>query len=135
MSLNVALEFASCGYVVLPVGPDKRPWIAHAVHSASTDPHTILRWSWTGAACAVATGERMEVLDVDVRGAGGALPLGAQGNPPACEGGIDGFTTLNALVAQAGSSHGHSKRHRGSNTLIDLLMRKIASTVPNSLRS
>jgi hypothetical protein len=43
--------------------------------------------------------------------------------------------SLNALVAQAGSSHGHSKRHRGSNTLIDLLMRKIASTVPNSLRS
>jgi hypothetical protein len=79
MSLNVALEFASCGYAVLPVGPDKRPWIAHGVHSASTDPHTILRWSWTGAACAVATGERMEVLDVDVRGAGGALPLGAQG--------------------------------------------------------
>ncbi|MGB8127914.1 MAG: bifunctional DNA primase/polymerase [Pseudolabrys sp.] len=78
MSLNVALEFASLRRPS-SFGPDKRPWIAHGVHSASTDPHTILRWSWTGAACAVATGERMEVLDVDVRGAGGALPLGAQG--------------------------------------------------------
>ena len=39
----------------------------------------------------------MEVLDVDVRGAGGGLPLGGQGNPPACEGGIDGFATLKSL--------------------------------------
>jgi hypothetical protein len=80
MSLNVALEFASCGYAVLPVSALTNVLgLRTASTLASTDPHTILRWSWTGAACAVATGERMEVLDVDVRGAGGALPLGAQG--------------------------------------------------------
>ena len=38
MSLNVALEFASRGYAVLPVGPNKRPWTEHGVHSATTNP-------------------------------------------------------------------------------------------------
>jgi hypothetical protein len=49
--------------------------------------------------CAVATGEKVEVLDVDVRGADGAQPVEGQGNPPPCEGegGIDGFATLKAL--------------------------------------
>ena len=79
MTLTVALDFASRGYAVLPVGPNKRPWTEHGVHSATTDPHTILRWSWTGAACAVATGEKVEVLDVDLREGSSALPQGAQG--------------------------------------------------------
>jgi hypothetical protein len=81
MSLNVALEFASCGYVVLPVGPDKRPWIAHGVHSASTDPHTILRWSWTGAACAVATGERWLHHTQRPRGTGWVEPRPLEAPP------------------------------------------------------
>ena len=97
MSLNVALEFASRGYSVLPVGPDKRPWTEHGVYSASFDPHIFSRWDWNGAACAIATGEKVEVLDVDVRGAVGAQPLVGQGNSPACEGGVDGFATLRAL--------------------------------------
>jgi hypothetical protein len=97
MSLNVALDFASRGYAVLAVGPNKRPWTPHGVYSASSDPSIFSRWDWNGAACAIATGEKVEVLDVDVRGAVGALPLGAQGNPPACEGGIDGFATLKSL--------------------------------------
>jgi Bifunctional DNA primase/polymerase, N-terminal len=103
MSLNVALAFASRGYAVLPVGPDKRPWIKHGVHAAATDPRTILRWSWTGAACAVATGESMEVLDVDVRRnampLAPAQPLGAQGKPSLHGEGdeVDGFSTLKAL--------------------------------------
>ena len=69
MTLNVALDFASRGYAVLPVGPNKRPWTEHGVHSASTDAAVFSRWDWSGAACAVATGERVEVLDVDLRGA------------------------------------------------------------------
>ncbi len=96
MTLTAALDFASRGFAVLPVGPNKRPWIKHGVHAATSDPYTIHRWSWSGAACAVATGERVEVLDVDLRGGNGALPLVGQGNPPACEG-IDGFATLKAL--------------------------------------
>jgi hypothetical protein len=99
MTLTVALDFASRGYAVLPVGPNKRPWTEHGVHSATTDPHTILRWSWTGAACAVATGEKVEVLDVDLREGSSALPQGAQESSSACggEGGTDGFATLKAL--------------------------------------
>jgi hypothetical protein len=97
MSLNTALDFASRGYAVLPVGPDKRPWTDHGVHSASSNPLIFSRWDWKGAACAVATGEKVEVLDVDVRDAGGAQPLVGQGNPPACEGGVDGFVTLKSL--------------------------------------
>jgi Bifunctional DNA primase/polymerase, N-terminal len=96
MSLNVALDFASRGYAVLPVGPNKRPWTEHGVYSASSNPSIFSRWSWTGAACAVATGEKVEVLDVDVRGADGARPLVDQGSPSACEG-QDGFVTLKAL--------------------------------------
>jgi len=90
-------------YAVLPVGPDKRPWTDHGVHSATTDPHTILRWSWSGAACAIATGEKVEVLDVDVRRNATPLapaqPLVAQGNPPLHGEGneLDGFSTLTAL--------------------------------------
>jgi hypothetical protein len=95
MSLNVALEFASRGYSVLPVGPNKRPWTDHGVHSASSDPSVFSRWDWKGAACAIATGEKVEVLDVDLRGASGALPLVGQGSPP--EGGVDGFATLKSL--------------------------------------
>ena len=96
MTLNVALDFASRGYAVLPVGPNKRPWTEHGVHSASTDAAVFSRWDWSGAACAVATGEKVEVLDVDVRGGAGGLPLVGQGNPPAC-GVIDGFATLKSL--------------------------------------
>ena len=96
-ALNTALEFASRGYAVLPVGPNKRPWTPNGVYSASTDPSIFSRWDWSGAACAVATGEKVEVLDVDVRGGVGGLPYGAQGNPSACDGGIDGFATLKAL--------------------------------------
>jgi hypothetical protein len=79
MSLNVALEFASRGFAVLPVGPNKNPWTPHGVYSATSDPSIFSRWDWNGAACAVATGEKVEVLDVDVRGAGSALLLGGQG--------------------------------------------------------
>jgi hypothetical protein len=98
MSLNVALAFADRGYAVLPVGPNKRPWTEHGVHSASSNPSIFSRWDWKGAACAVATGEKVEVLDVDVRGADGAQPLVGQGSSSACEGeGHDGFATLKAL--------------------------------------
>jgi hypothetical protein len=34
MSLNTALEFASRGYAVLPVGPDKRPR-GHHIHKST----------------------------------------------------------------------------------------------------
>jgi Bifunctional DNA primase/polymerase, N-terminal len=67
------------------------------VYSASSNPSIFSRWDWNGAACAIATGGKVEVLDVDVRGAVGALPLVGQGNPPAWEGGIDGFATLKSL--------------------------------------
>ena len=97
MSLNVALDFASRGYAVLPVGPNKRPWTEHGVHGASTDAAVFSRWDWSGAACVVATGEKVEVLDVDVRGGVGGLPHGAQRNPSACDEGIDGFATLKSL--------------------------------------
>jgi Bifunctional DNA primase/polymerase, N-terminal len=98
MAFATALAFAERGFSVLPVGPNKVPWTEHGVHSASSDPHIFSRWDWKGAACAIATGEKVEVLDVDVRGAGGAQPLVAQGSPSACEGqGVDGFSTLKAL--------------------------------------
>jgi hypothetical protein len=99
MTLATALEFANRGFSVLPVGPNKRPWTKNGVYSASSDPHILLRWDWKGAACAVATGEKVEVLDVDVRRSR-ALPSGDQGNPSACEGegdDVDGFSTLKAL--------------------------------------
>src|SRR5262245_36039495 len=65
-ALNVALEFASRGYAVLAVGPDKRPWTEHGVYSASSDPQVFSRFNWNGAVCAVATGT-LEAL-------GGELP-------------------------------------------------------------
>jgi hypothetical protein len=99
MTFATALAFAERGFSVLPVGPNKVPWTDHGVYSATSDPSVFSRWDWKGAACAVATGEKVEVLDVDVRGAVGALPLGGQGNPPACGGGggVDGFATLKPL--------------------------------------
>lgn len=60
---HVALEFSKRGFSVLPVGPNKRPWTEHGVYSASTDPHIFSRWE--GAACALATGGKVEVLDAD----------------------------------------------------------------------
>ena len=58
MSLNVALEFVSRGYAVLPVGPNKRPWIEHGVYGATTDARSP-PLVWSGAACAIATGEKV----------------------------------------------------------------------------
>jgi hypothetical protein len=89
MSLTTALEFAKRGYAVVPVGPNKRPWAEHGVNSASNNPLVVTRWNWNGAACAVATGELVEVLDVDLRESGS----GTQGNPS----GVDGFATLKAI--------------------------------------
>ena len=99
MTFATALTFAERGFSVLPVGPDKRPWTEHGVHSASSDPSVFSRWDWKGAACAIATREKVEVLDVDVRGAGGALPLVGQGNASLHREGddVDGFSTLAAL--------------------------------------
>ena len=92
--LATALEFSKLGHSVLPVGPNKRPWTPNGVYSASTDPSVFSRWDWKGAACALATGEMVEVLDVDVRG---RRPLGTQENPLPGDRGVDGFATLKAL--------------------------------------
>jgi hypothetical protein len=95
MSLTTALEFAKRGYAVVPVGPNKRPWLKHGVHSASSNPLVVSRWDWHGAACAVATGELVEVLDIDLRDAD-AQSRGTQENPSApC---VDGFATLKSIA-------------------------------------
>ena len=47
MSLNVAQQFASRGFAVLPVGPNKRPWTPNGVYSATTNPSIFSRWDWT----------------------------------------------------------------------------------------
>ena len=85
-------------FAVLPVGPNKRPWTEHGVHSASTDAAVFSRWDWSGAACAVATGERVEVLDVDLRGGRWCAAIsGRKEILLHVREGIDGFATLKSL--------------------------------------
>jgi len=97
MSLAVALDFASRGFAVLPVTALKQPLTRHGVYCATTNPDVLRCYDWTFAYCAVATGEKVEVLDVDVRRNAQAQPLVAQGNPPVCCDEVNGFTTLKAL--------------------------------------
>jgi hypothetical protein len=72
--LAAALEWASRGVPVLPVRPaEKTPLTVHGVSDASTDADLVRAWwaRWPEANVAIATGGGgVDVLDVDVRGAG-----------------------------------------------------------------
>ena len=76
--LAAALEWARRGVPVLPVRPaEKAPLTVHGVSDASTDTNLVRAWwaRWPGANVAVATGGRgVDVVDVDVRGAGSGGP-------------------------------------------------------------
>jgi Bifunctional DNA primase/polymerase, N-terminal len=69
-----ALEWARLDVPVLPVRPaEKAPLTVHGVSDASTDIDVVRAWwtRWPEANVAIATGGRgVDVLDVDVRGAG-----------------------------------------------------------------
>ena len=56
MSLNTALEFASRGYAVLAVGPNKRPW----TQTESTPHPPILPFSPAGTGTALLALWRLE---------------------------------------------------------------------------
>ncbi len=64
------LRYAASGWPVLPCRQDKTPHTRHGVLDASTDPAVIGRWwtRWPAALPAVATGQHLTVLDIDVKG-------------------------------------------------------------------
>lgn len=63
-----ALQYASAGWKVLPVGEDKRPLTSHGVHDATTDLDWIRNRRWP--AIATPTGDGLLVIDIDPRNGG-----------------------------------------------------------------
>lgn len=65
--------YAEAGVAVFPLVPGtKRPAVEHGFHEASTAPGQIQRWwSWLPEAnIGLATGDRVDVLDIDVHASG-----------------------------------------------------------------
>src|SRR5262245_19145135 len=64
-----ALELATGGNKVFPCGLDKAPLVKHGFRDAVRDHDQIRRWwnRWPDALVAVATGEKLVVLDLDLQ--------------------------------------------------------------------
>jgi len=63
-----AKQYASYGLAVLPLKPDKTPYVAHGFENATTNEETIERWwkQWPAANIGIATGSRsMGIFVVD----------------------------------------------------------------------
>lgn len=70
---HAAQCYAEAGVAVFPLVPGtKRPAVGHGFHEASTDHRQIDRWwSWLPSAnIGLATGDRVDVLDIDVHTSG-----------------------------------------------------------------
>jgi Bifunctional DNA primase/polymerase, N-terminal len=67
-TLTAALDLARRGYRVFPVGLDKTPLIKNGHNGATTDKQQIYKW-WGKEGCgvAVATGNGLMVIDLDVK--------------------------------------------------------------------
>lgn len=76
---DAALAFARAGVAVFPcVAGGKRPRTRHGLLDATTDPGQVADWwaRWPQANIGLATGDHVEVVDVDHRPAGsGFVPL------------------------------------------------------------
>ncbi len=102
--LGWALWYAGHGYPVFPIQPkSKVPLTAHGFKDATTDSATIRRW-WNQSPAAnigIPTGDRFDVLDVDLRN-GGIKSLTALAEAT----GID-FRTLLTPIAKTGGGGYH----------------------------
>lgn len=70
---DAALVYAAAGAAVFPCAPDaKRPLTRHGLLDATTDRGQLVRWwrRWPHANIGLATGARVEVVDVDRRPSG-----------------------------------------------------------------
>lgn len=72
--LDYALKYASVGFPVFPVFPNKKPRTQHGFHDATKDPDTIRKWweMWPDAGIGMPTGltSGVAVLDIDPRHSG-----------------------------------------------------------------
>jgi hypothetical protein len=67
--LEAALQYAGRGWPVFPRRADKHPITDHGIYDATTDPTVIRAWwgRWPWASIGITTGDRIDVLDIDVR--------------------------------------------------------------------
>ncbi len=76
--VDAALAYAAAGVPVFPCVPGaKTPLTRRGFHDATTDPRRIRSWwSWMHEAnIALRTGSSIDVVDVDVHGAGNGFPV------------------------------------------------------------
>jgi hypothetical protein len=68
-TLECALQYSGRGWAVFPRRADKHPITDHGIYDASTDPAVICAWwtRWPWASIGITTGDKIDVLDIDVR--------------------------------------------------------------------
>jgi hypothetical protein len=68
---DAALELASQGFRVFPVGPDKSPRTPNGFYDATTKPEVIRAWDWDGGSMiGAAVSPGTVIIDVDPRNGG-----------------------------------------------------------------
>lgn len=69
---NIAVDYGSRGYAVLPLGVLKQPLNTRGLLDATTDEETIRNWweLWPDALVGIRTGNGLVVIDVDVQHGG-----------------------------------------------------------------
>ena len=133
-----ALEYASLGWAVFPVYPNKRPFTEHGLNDATTDPKIIEKWYEDNKnlrlGVAIATGEKsggLVVIDVDEHE---AYTDPAEKKHGAAHGAAalqewEGRNGALPLTIRAKSGHGGTHYYFHSNTAYRSTTKKVAQDI------